>query len=144
VVNIKRSFIDSNGADRHAKAVIKMNPVSFFDEIHPEVQALLEQGKLKEAMIKQVSLLPNALQKGVGSIFDSSVGNGTILAPFGGIYQTSPQLGMAAKVPTYEGKDAKTAILSTYASNPYLLEQNTYIGGVYAVLEAISKVVAMG
>ena len=51
---------------------------------------------------------------------------------------------MVSKIPTFDGVDARTGIISTHAMNPDLMSQNTYIGGMFAIIESISKVVALG
>ncbi|MDD5769432.1 MAG: phosphoribosylformylglycinamidine synthase [Candidatus Gracilibacteria bacterium] len=143
-IDLSRKFLDTNGAQRKANAKIDLKKVDFFEKLDPEVQALVDGGDLNGAILKQLALLGNASQRGLGGLFDSSVGGGTILAPYGGKCQDSPQIGMAAKIPTFTGVDAKTAIISTNGFNPYLMEQNTYVGGIYAIIDSISRIVAMG
>jgi len=143
-VNISRSFLDTNGAERSAKANIHTEKIDFFDTIHWEVQRYIDNWDYLSAIKTQLSLLENASQRWLWKQFDNSVWASTILAPFGWKYQSSPQIGSASKIPTFDSKfDSKTAIISTEWLNPYLLEQNTYVGGVYSVIEALSKAVAL-
>jgi len=144
IVNISRSFLDTNGAERSAKANIHTQKVDFFDTIHWEVQKFIDNWDYLSAIKIQLSLLENASQRWLWKQFDNSVWASTILAPFGWKYQSSPQIWSASKIPTFNSKfDSKTAIISTEWLNPYLLEQNTYVGGIYSVIEALSKAVAL-
>lgn len=144
VIDISRKFLDSAGAQRQMRAKANMNKVTHFETLSPEIEELISQKKYKEAILAQLSKLENASQRWLQNIFDSSVVASTILAPYGGKNQSSPQIWMASKVPTFDGVDALTAILSAHATHPHLLAENTYVWWIYAVLESISKIVAMG
>jgi len=145
VVDLSRNFLDQNGAKRTHDAVIKMNEVSYFDDIDLEVQKLIKEWKILEAVKLQLSFKENSSQRILQRWFDSSVLASTILAPYGWKYQDSPQgKKMVNKIPTSWGIDSKTAIISSHGFNPSLMCQNTYIGWMYAVLEAISQIVATG
>ena len=87
--------------------------------------------------------LENCCQKGLAERFDSTNGAATVLMPFGGKYQLSPAEGMAAKLPVLEG-DTTTCTLMTYGYNPSISKWSPFHGAVYAVVEAIAKIVAMG
>ena len=122
IVNISRSFLDTNGAERSAKANIHTQKVDFFDTIHWEVQKFIDNWDYLSAIKIQLSLLENASQRWLWKQFDNSVWASTILAPFGWKYQSSPQIWSASKIPTFNSKfDSKTAIISTEWLNPYLL-----------------------
>lgn len=69
------------------------------------------------------------------------------MAPYGGKYQKSPQIGMASKIPSLhneDGLDFKTAIISAFGGFPQLSDLNTYLAGMYAVIDALSRTIAMG
>jgi len=144
VVNLSRKFLDKNGAQKKANAKVVMKKVTFFDKLDEKVENLVNEWKYDEAIIAQLSLLQNAMQRWLWGMFDNSVWASNILAPYGWKYQSSPQIWMASKIPTFDWIDAKTAIISTNGFNPHLLSENTYIWWIYSIIEAISKVVAMG
>ena len=75
--------------------------------------------------------------------FDSTIGAGTILMPFGGRYQLSPAEGMAAKLPVMDG-DTDTGTLMSFGFNPAISKWSPFHGAVYAIVEAVAKIAAMG
>ena len=84
-----------------------------------------------------------ASQKGLCERFDSSIGAGTILMPFGGKYQLTPNVCMAAKIPVLAG-NTNTGTLMSYGYDPKLSEWSPFHGAAYAVVESVSKIVAAG
>ena len=82
-------------------------------------------------------------QKGLGEMFDGSVGAGTVLWPFGGKYQLTPPDAMVAKLPLLDG-ETDTATFMSWGFNPYLAEKSPFHGAVFAVTEAVCKAVAAG
>lgn len=142
-VNLSRSFLDKNWAERRTNAKIDLKKVEYFDKLDQKVQALLDEWKVKEAFIEQLKKLENASQRWLWAWFDSSVWASTILAPFGWKYQTSPQIWMASKIPTHDWIDSLTAILSTNWLNPLLLSENTYVWWIFSIIESVSKIVAL-
>jgi len=142
-VNLSRSFLDKNWAQRKANAKINLEKVDYFDTIDEDIQKLLDEWKIKEAFLAQLQKLENASQRWLWAWFDNSVWASTILAPYGWKNQSSPQIWMAAKIPTFDWIDSLTAIISTNWLNPLLLEENTYIWWMFSIIEAISKIVAM-
>ena len=76
-------------------------------------------------------------------MFDSTIGAGTVVMPYGGKYQLTPQDGMAAKIPVIHG-DTTTCSIMTYGYTPELSKWSPFHGGIYCVLESLSKMVAMG
>ena len=97
----------------------------------------------KNAWIKNLERLNVCSQKGLAQQFDSTVGGGTVLAPYGGKYQLTPIEGMVAKLPVESG-DTTTGTIMTYGYNPYISKWSPYHGAVYAVLESVSRIVAVG
>ena len=96
-------------------------------------------GTTKEVL----SRLSVASQKGLVERFDSSIGNGTVLSPYGGrTYHTETE-GMAALIPVL-GKETTTASLMAYGYNPKISKWSPYHGAMYAVVESVAKIVAMG
>ena len=82
-------------------------------------------------------------QKGLGAMFDGSVGAGTVLWPFGGKNQLTPPDAMVAKLPLLEG-DSDVATFMAWGFDPYLSARSPFHGAVYAVTESVCKVVAAG
>jgi phosphoribosylformylglycinamidine synthase len=82
-------------------------------------------------------------QKGLVERFDSTIGAGSVLMPFGGKYQDTPTEGMAAKLPVLDG-DTSTGTIMTYGFNPDISKWSPFHGALYSVVEAVAKVVACG
>lgn len=144
VVDLSRNFLDSMGAKKiQKKALVTSNETDFFGQNSEEESFILRT----EEFLQNLQKLGVASQQWLGSIFDSSVGASTILASYGGKHQKSPQIGMAAKIPSLhndDGLDFKTAIISAFGGNPHLSDSSPYLAGMYAVIDAISRTVAMG
>ena len=138
IVDISRDFLDTNGVRQHADARVAAPDETrdWFDPAPPD-------GDLGEAWLKNLADLNVCSQRGLVERFDSTIGAATILMPFGGRYQATPAEGMAAKLPVLDG-EAATATLMAYGFNPYLSEWSPFHGAVYAVVEAVAKIVAMG
>ena len=133
IVDLSREFLSSNGAEKHARASVKVAPV------HP----VHNRKDVKEDWIAHLSDLNICSQKGLVEMFDSSIGGNTVTMPFGGKYQMTKTQAMAAKLPVLEGETNACSIMG-WGYNPYLSEQNPYLGSMYAVVESVAKVVAAG
>jgi phosphoribosylformylglycinamidine synthase len=133
IVDLSREFLNSNGAPKYASAEVPVlkNPV----ERTPE--------GLRPAFEKLVSDLCFCSQKGLVDRFDSTIGAGTILMPFGGLYQETPAQAMAAKLPVLKG-DTTTCSVMSWGYNPYLTERDPFTGAYLAVVESVAKVIASG
>ena len=133
IVDISREFLDSNGAEKHitvktakAAAPEKEMPESF------------------EAGIRALAVDLNVCSKrGLSERFDSTIGAGTVLMPFGGRYQRTPSQAMAYKI-SVEKKDTKTCSLMSWGYNPYISSASPYHGAYTAVIESVSKLIASG
>ena len=82
-------------------------------------------------------------QEGLGQLFDSTIGAGSLLMPYGGKTQTSPSDGMAALLPVLGG-ETTTATLMSFGFDPRISSWSPYHGAVYAVLQSAARIVAMG
>ncbi len=132
IVDLARDFLDTNGVTQHVSATISAPGVeSYFNT----------QGY--DNLIERIRGLNSCSQKGLTERFDSSIGAGSILMPFGGKTQMTPQDGMAAKLPVVNG-DTTSATLMTYGYNPSIGKWSTFHGAVYAVLESVAKIAALG
>lgn len=137
IVDISREFLDTNGDVKKQNATITKPDENKNYFAKREVANKVEEWK------KTVQSLNCCSQKGLVERFDSTIGAGSILMPFGGKYQLTPAEGMAARIPTIEGY-SDTGTIMTYGYNPYLASWSPFHGAVYAVVESVTKYVAMG
>ena len=138
IVDIARAFLDTNGARQETDArVVMPDGDSFFRK-----EALSEK-KVKESLLERLSDLNGCSQKGLVEMFDSSIGAGSVLMPFGGKYQKTPSQTMAAKLPVPAG-ECDTVTLMAYGFDPYLSSWSPFHGASWAVLESVAKVAASG
>ena len=98
---------------------------------------------LEKAWLENLKDLNVCSQKGLAERFDSSIGGNSVLMPFGGKNQLTPTEGMVAKLPVI-GAETTTATAMTYGYNPYLMEWSPFHGAMYAVIESVAKMVALG
>lgn len=135
IVDIKREFLDTNGARQSTNIKVKA----------PEKYPFLIKDDLnvKEEWLNTLRKLNVSSQQGLVERFDSTIGAGTVLMPFGGKYQKTPAEGMAAKIPVLDG-ESKDATLMTYGFNPEIGMWSPYHMAYYSVIEAITKLSAMG
>ena len=130
IVNLSRAFLNTNGAKQKTK--VRVSALS--DEFMPKCSA---------DPMQHLSKLNCCSKKGLIERFDSTIGRGTVLMPLGGKYQLSPAAGMAAKLPVTEG-DTDTATLMSYGYDAQLAKLSPFHGAMYAVLDSVTKIVAMG
>ncbi len=138
IVNIKRAFLDTNGA--HQETTVKVNVPSKADNYFDEVK---EPADVKKAWLDTLSDLNVCSQKGLVEMFDSSIGAATVTMPYGGKYQLTPTQTMIAKLPVLKGK-TDTITMMSYGLDPYLSSWSPYHGSVYAVLTSVAKIAAAG
>ena len=133
IVNISREFLNSNGAEKHQKVHVEKGAVW-----QPQWQGLTFSQKMK-TMVGDLNVCS---KKGLSERFDSTIGAATVLMPFGGAYQLTPQNAMVAKLPV----DGETNTCSgmAWGYNPYLMSANQYVGAQMAVIESVTKLVASG
>ena len=134
IVDLKRSFLDTNGATQKTEVKVEA-PENYPYEV--------KDVDVKEEWIKNLHKLNVASQKGLVERFDSTIGAKTVLMPFGGKYAKTPAEGMAAKIPVWGG-DSKNASLMTFGFNPYLGTWSPYHMAFYSVVESVTKLTAMG
>ncbi|NSW89391.1 MAG: phosphoribosylformylglycinamidine synthase [Firmicutes bacterium] len=143
IVDISREFLNTNGVKKKSNAVIVApdEAKNFFSMLPDEVS--MYKDDIKSAWLNNLGRLNVCSQKGLVERFDSTIGAGTVLMPFGGKCQLSPSEGMVAKIPLLEG-DTSTGTIMTFGYNPVLSKWSPFHGAVYAIIEAISKVCAIG
>ena len=98
---------------------------------------------IKGAWLNNLERLNVCSQKGLVERFDSTIGAGTVLLPFGGKYQLTPAEGMVAKIPVIEG-DTSTGTSMTFGYNPVLSKWSPFHGAVFAIVEALAKACSIG
>ena len=133
IVDVSRDFLNSNGAEKHQKAHIEKASVW---------QPQWAGATFGEQMKSMVGDLNVCSKKGLSERFDSTIGAGTVLMPFGGAYQLTPQMAMVAKLPV----DGETTTCSgmAWGYNPYLMSADQYRGAKLAVIESVTKLVSAG
>ncbi|MBQ4650575.1 MAG: phosphoribosylformylglycinamidine synthase [Firmicutes bacterium] len=133
IVNISREFLDSNGAEKHI-TVEAVKPETFEKEV---------KGSFGENYKALAGDLNVCSKRGLSERFDSTIGSGTVLMPFGGKYQRTPIQAMVNKV-SVEKADTTTCSLMAWGYNPFIMEKSPYHGAYLAVVESVSKLVAQG
>ena len=146
IVNISRAFLDTNGA--HQETNVTVNIPSEEDNYLKKMactkaQEALGHGDVKEAWLTLLSDLNVCSQKGLVEMFDSSIGAGSVLMPYGGKYQLTETQTMVAKLPVLHGK-TNTVTMMSYGFDPYLSSWSPYHGAVYAVTESLARITAAG
>ncbi len=133
IVDLSRSFLNSNGASKHTDISIPAPSPSGTAPYHND----------KEGWIAHLSDLNICSQKGLSERFDSTIGAGSVMMPFGGKTQLSPMQAMVAKLPVLSG-ETNTASVMAWGFHPYISSDSPYHGAMYAVIESVAKVVAAG
>ena len=140
-------FIDPVIYQRPADLSAPLNPVAGASGSSPSAQPLAPHLPAAAApssrLAAHLASLNICSQKGLGEIFDGSVGAGTVLWPFGGKHQLTPPDAMVAKLPLLEG-DTDICTYMSWGFDPYLSEESPFHGAVYAVTESVCKAVAAG
>ncbi len=138
IVNIKRAFLDTNGAHQETDVNVRVpsKKDNYFDSVK-------EPTDVKKAWLDTLSDLNVCSQKGLIEMFDSSIGAGTVTMPYGGKYQLTPTQTMIAKLPVLKGK-TDTVTMMSYGFDPYLSSWSPYHGSVYAVITSAAKIAAAG
>ena len=140
IVDMARSFIDTNGAKSYTKVRVEA-PAETMPQSLPEKAAL--EKSFADQVKTVVSDLSVCSQKGLVEMFDASIGASTVLMPYGGKYQKTPIQTMAAKIPVLGG-ETKTASLMAYGYDPVVSSWSPFHGASYAVMESVAKTVAAG
>lgn len=139
IVDLDRAFLDTNGVQAHSDAhVTAPSTRSIFAE-----QTTAALPTLADAWVQRLGDLSACSQKGLAERFDSTVGAATVLMPFGGARQLSPQEGMAAKLPVGARKTNAATIMAC-GYNPRVASWSPFHGAAYAVLESAARIVALG
>lgn len=133
IVDISREFLNSNGAEKH----IDITPAA------PQDYTRKANGEFAELCKKLADDLNVCSKRGLSERFDSTIGAGTVLMPFGGKNQQTPIQAMVQKV-SMEEKHTKSCSVMAWGYNPFITEKSPYHGAYLAVVESVSKLIATG
>ncbi len=138
IVDVSREFLDTNGDVKKTNIAVQ--------EPEKEKSPFKKQENPKDIAKKwkeTISALNCCSQKGLVERFDSTIGANTVIMPFGGKYQLTPAEGMVARIPTLNGY-TNTGTIMTYGYNPEIAKWSPFHGAVYAIIESMTKLVALG
>ena len=133
IADISRAFLDTNGAEKHVEAAVKKS-ANFSKPIPAD---------FKSGYLDLASDLNVCSKRGLSERFDSTIGSGTVLMPFGGRKQRTPIQAMVQKI-SMEEKHTDDCSVMAWGFNPYISEKSPYHGAYLAVVESVSKLVATG
>jgi len=133
IVDISREFLNSNGAEKHIN--IEAPKIQNYKKELPK--------SFVSGMLAVAGDLNICSKRGLSERFDSTIGAGTVLMPFGGRYQRTPIQAMVQKI-SVEKKHTDTVSFMSWGYNPYISEKSPYHGAYLAVVESASKLVATG
>jgi phosphoribosylformylglycinamidine synthase len=133
IVDVSREFLDSNGAEKHIKIAVKA----------PSFKAEAVSGTFKDNLIRTASDLNVCSKRGLSERFDSTIGAGSVLMPFGGERQLTPSQTMVQKISVEKGHTDDCSLMS-WGFDPYISEQSPYHGAYLAVVSSVCKLIASG
>ncbi len=133
IVDISREFLNSNGAEKHID-ISPAAPLSYDREVC---------GSFTENIKALADDLNVCSKRGLSEQFDSTIGAGTVLMPFGGVNQLTPIQAMVQKI-SVEKKHTDDCSLMSWGYNPFITEKSPYHGAYLAVVESVSKLIATG
>ena len=133
IVDIARSFLDTNGVEKHITAITEQPESILKDQVRD----------FKKGYLDLAADLNVCSKRGLSERFDSTIGSGAVLMPFGGKNQLTPTQAMVTKI-SVEKQDTDTCSLMAWGYNPYITEKSPYHGAYLAVVESVSKLVATG
>ena len=135
VVNLSRRFIDTNGAHQETKVCVAMP-----DDKKPTAES---SAPVKDRWLANLADLNVCSQKGLVEMFDSTIGAGSVVMPYGGKTQLTPTQSMIGQLPTLTAK-CNTVTIMSYGFDPYLSSWSPFHGAAYAVVDSVAKVAAAG
>ncbi|MCL2176639.1 MAG: phosphoribosylformylglycinamidine synthase [Firmicutes bacterium] len=141
IIDLSREFLDTAGVVQTARAVITDEISDYLDNVNEAIKVLIVAKDYKAAIERELKRLNVTSQRGMGEMFDSTITASTLLLPYGGASQTTPSIAMASTIPFI---DTDTATISAYGYNPHLAMSSPFLGGLYSVVSAMSKLVASG
>ena len=140
IVDLSRDFLNTNGVVQHAKAKIAaVDDTSYRESVPATLRGLSNADALSANLLR----LEVCSQKGLVERFDSSIGAATVLMPYAGKYQLTPEDAMVAKVPLEKG-ETDTATVMSYGFIPKLSRWSPFHSAAFAVSESLAKLAAVG
>ena len=139
IVNLSRRFIDTNGAHQETEVHVAMPA----DKESTETGATHAQTSVKERWLENLANLNVCSQKGLVEMFDSTVGAGSVVMPYGGRTQTTPTQCMMGLLPTLTAQ-SDTVTMMSYGYDPYLSSWSPFHGAAFAVVDSVAKIAAAG
>ena len=133
IVDISREFLNSNGAEKHVEAHVEKA-----QDYAKAIPAGFTQGY--QALAGDLNVCS---KRGLSERFDSTIGAGTVLMPFGGVHQQTPIQAMVQKI-SVEQKHTDDCSLMAWGYNPFITEKSPYHGAYLAVVESVCKLIATG
>lgn len=133
IVDISRDFLDTNGTEKHIEAKVNSG----------QAYGKSSSGEFSKDMKSLVGDLNVCSKRGLSEMFDSTIGAGTVIMPFGGKHQRTPNQAMVNLISMEEGT-AETCSIMSWGFNPYITERSPFDGAYLAVIESVSKLVASG
>ena len=141
IVDLSRAFLDTNGVAQHTSIVVEDTKASnVFDKVPAEVA---EAKDIKAAWLNNLARLNVCSQKGMSERFDSTIGRGTVMMPFGGKTQITPSEGMVGRIPVLHGTTTAASVMAC-GYNPEVAIWSPFHGAMYAVVESVVRAVALG
>ena len=141
IVDISRDFLNTNGVTQHATAEIL--PVNEKDNYRTSTPKILEDEPVASALVKNLKRLEVCSQKGLVERFDSSIGASTVLMPYAGTYQLTPEEAMVAKLPVLNGETDDASVMS-YGFIPAVSKWSPFHSAAFAVAESLAKLACVG
>jgi len=133
ICDVSREFLNSNGAEKHI--TVELAPaVGYTDEI---------TGTFTDNMMAVATDLNTCSKRGLSERFDSTIGAGTVLMPFGGKHQLTPIQAMVQKI-SVEKKHTDDCSFMSFGYNPFITSASPYHGAYLAVIESVAKLIASG
>ena len=131
IVDMSRAFLDTNGVRQHQVVDVCENEYDEhpFDAVKSDLNTVLQDANV-------------ASQIGLAEMFDASIGKSTVLMPFGGKYQLTPEEGSVQKLPVHGMTN--TCSVMTYGYDPKVSKYSPYLGASYSVVEALARITALG
>ena len=143
IIDISREFLSSNGVRRKAKVLLNVIKPDSSPNARASAEAAGSCASRLKNLEKELSSLRSGSRRGLAERFDSSNGSCTVLFPYGGKEQGTPECGMVSLLPSLERR-SRTASLMTFGYDPDLMSIDPYLGAKGAVLEALAKFACLG
>ena len=133
IVDLSRAFLDTNGAEKHIDVTVDA----------PKTYESAKYDSFVEGMKAISGDLNGCIKRGLVERFDSTIGTGTVMMPFGGKYQMTPSQTMVHRISVEKGHTDNVSYMA-WGYDPYISEKSPYHGAYLAVVESVCKLIAAG